>query len=334
MSKIGVLGAGSWGTALAAHLVKNHHDVVLWSHRESQVDEMRATRENSKLPGNKLPEALRYTADIKEAVNDKDLLVFAVPSTATRETAEKAKSFIKDGQRIVLVSKGIEESTLFTQEEIIKDVLPNSDVAVLSGPSHAEEVIAEMPTVVVSGARNKETAVFVQSVFMNSSFRVYISSDVLGIELGGSIKNVMALAAGMSDGLGFGDNAKAALITRGVHEMTALAVKMGGRVETLNGLTGIGDLIVTCESRHSRNRKCGMLIGQGMPMKDAVKEVKMVVEGIYSAKAALGLGQKYDVDLPIVEAVNHVLFDDYSAKDAVYDLMTRERKSEFSGDNW
>lgn len=334
MYHISVLGAGSWGTALAAHLVKNNQDVVLWSHRASQVKEMRKSRENPKLPGSKLPEALKYTADLEEACRDKDLLVFAVPSTATRETAEKINNLVPDGQRIVLVSKGIEENTLFTQEDIVKDVLPGSDVAVLSGPSHAEEVIAEMPTVVVSGARNKDTAVFVQSVFMNSSFRVYISSDVLGIELGGSLKNVIALAAGMSDGLGFGDNAKAALITRGVHEMTSLAVKMGGKVDTLNGLTGIGDLIVTCESRHSRNRKCGMLIGQGMSTNDAVKEVQMVVEGIYSAKAALGLGKKYEVDLPIVEAVNQVLFEDYPVKDAVIDLMTRERKSEFSGDSW
>lgn len=334
MKKISILGAGSWGTALAAHLVKNEHDVVLWSHRKSQVEEMETTHENSKLKGAILPEKLKYTFDLEKACTDKDLIVFAVPSKATRETAEKIKSYISEGQKIVLVSKGIEEGTLFTQEDIIKDVLPMSDVAVLSGPSHAEEVIAEMPTVVVSGARNKDTAIFVQSVFMNSAFRVYISSDVLGIELGGSLKNVIALAAGMSDGLGFGDNAKAALITRGVHEMISLAVKMGGREDTLNGLTGIGDLIVTCESRHSRNRKCGMLIGQGMSMDSAVKEVQMVVEGIYSAKAALGLGQKYSVDLPIVEAVNHVLFDNYPVKEAVFDLMTRERKSEFSGDNW
>ena len=230
---------------------------------------------------------------------------------------------------IVVVSKGIEENTLFVQTEIIEDVIKDARTAVLSGPSHAEEVIKSLPTVVVAGSKDKSLALFIQETFMNPEFRVYESSDVKGIELGGSLKNVIALAAGMSDGLGYGDNAKAALITRGVHEMSALAVACGADPSTLSGLTGIGDLIVTCDSMHSRNRRAGILIGQGKTMEEATKEVKMVVEGVYSAKAALALGKKYNVTLPIMEAVNKVLFDGLPCRDAVYALMCRERKSEF-----
>ncbi len=334
MAEVSVIGAGSWGTALASVLCKNGHNTTLWSHRQSQVDQLNETRENDKLPGFILPEELVFTASLEDAVKDKDLIILAVPSTATRETAHKMQGLLPEGQRIVTVAKGIEEATLYTQCEIISEELPEATVGVLSGPSHAEEVVEGLPTLVVAGAKDRMLALLTQEVFMNENFRVYVSPDVKGIELGGSLKNVIALAAGMCDGLGFGDNAKAALITRGVKEITSLAVAMGGMFETVNGLTGIGDLIVTCSSRHSRNRKAGVLIGQGMDVDAAMKEVRMVVEGVYSAKAALALGRKYDVELPIIEQVNAVLFDGASAKDAVETLMTRNKKAESELLSW
>ncbi len=329
MARITVLGAGSWGTALASLLIRNGHEVLLWSYRIEQVEELRLVRENkSKLPGFLLPEELRYTSSIQEAVCDVDLIVMAVPSKATRETAEKIAPFLKEGQRIVSVSKGIEPGTLYTQCQIINDVIPTAITAVLSGPSHAEEVIQDLPTLVVCGSLNQDFALYLQEVFMNENFRVYASPDVIGIEIGGSCKNVIALAAGISDGLGFGDNAKAALITRGVKEITDLSLAMGGRRRTLNGLTGIGDLIVTCQSMHSRNRKAGFYIGQGMTYQEAMDEVQMVVEGVYSAEAALALGQKVGVDLPIISEVNEVLFYGKDVRMAARELMTRDRKSE------
>ena len=328
MKKIAVLGAGSWGSALASLLCKNGQDVILWSHRESQVVEMARTGINDKLPNAHLPANLKFSADLEAAVKDRDLLVIAVPSIAERETAKKIAPFIKDGQKIITVSKGIEEKTLFTQTEILEEELPNAIVGVLSGPSHAEEVIIGLPTLVVVGAKDEAFAKEVQQIFANENFRVYTSDDVLGIEIGASLKNVMALAAGMSDGLGYGDNAKAALITRGIKEMSALSVAVGGRPETLSGLTGVGDLIVTCQSVHSRNRRAGVYIGEGMAPEEAFDKVKMVVEGAYSAKAALALGEKHHVDLPIIEEVNHVLFDGKDVKTAVYELMNRSLKPE------
>lgn len=328
MKNIAVLGAGSWGCALAALLCKNGHNVILWSHRPSQVAEMARTGINDKLPEVKLPEALKFTADLKHAVKDRDLLVVAVPSVAERETAQKIAPFCRDGQKIITVSKGIEEGTLKTQTEILEEELPLAEVGVLSGPSHAEEVIMGLPTLVVVGAKDEVFAKEIQKIFANEYFRVYTSTDVLGIEIGASLKNVMALAAGMSDGLGFGDNAKAALITRGIKEMSALSVAVGGLPETLSGLTGVGDLIVTCQSRHSRNRKAGYYIGQGMAPQEAFDAVKMVVEGAYSAKAALAMGEKYGVELPIIREVNHVLFEGKDVKDAVWELMNRSLKAE------
>lgn len=329
MAEISILGAGSWGTALAILLSQNGHQVTLWSHRSDQVEELKKSHKTeSKLPGVILPDRLIFTADLERAVWDKDLLVMAVPSTATRETAEKIKPYISSGQRIITVTKGIEEATLLSQVEIIEEVLPEANVGILSGPSHAEEVAVGMPTAVVAGSKDRDLAVMTQEFFMNETFRVYTSPDVIGIEIGGSLKNVIALAAGMSDGLGFGDNTKAALITRGIKEITALAVACGGQPETLAGLTGIGDLIVTCQSRHSRNRLAGFYIGQGMKTEDAMKRVAMVVEGVYSARAAAKLGEKYDVELPIITEVNHVLFDGKDAREAVLSLMTRDKKKE------
>ena len=335
MADISVLGAGSWGTALAALLCDNGHQVVLWSHRKEQAEELNSSHVNqSKLPGVGLPEKLRFTSDLEEALREKDLIVFAVPSKAERETAEKCKAYLPAGQRIITVSKGIEEDSLMTQVEILKDVLPDAVVGILSGPSHAEEVVLRQPTLVVAGSESRDLAIFVQELFMNENFRVYVSPDVLGIEVGGSLKNAIALAAGMSDGLGFGDNAKAALITRGIKEISQLAVAMGGREETLSGLTGIGDLIVTCQSHHSRNRRAGVYIGQGMKTKEAMDKVAMVVEGVYSAKAAQKLGQKYGVELPIISEVNRVLFENKDPREAVLSLMTRDKKKEVELYKW
>ena len=328
MKKIGVIGAGSWGSALASLLCKNGHDVTLWSHRASQVEEMKKTGVNDKLPNAKLPEDLKFSTDLKETAEGKDLLVLAVPSVAERETAKKLKPFIPAGQKIITVSKGIEDESYLTQTKIVEEELPDAVVGVLSGPSHAEEVVIGLPTLVVVGAKDEAFAVEAQQIFSNENFRVYTSDDVLGIEIGASLKNVMALAAGMSDGLGYGDNAKAALITRGIREMEKLALAMGGKPETLGGLTGVGDLIVTCQSKHSRNRKAGYYIGQGFAPEEAYKKVQMVVEGAYSAKAALGLGEKYHVDLPIIRGVNEVLFEKKDPKEAVFELMNRALKPE------
>lgn len=329
MAEISVIGAGSWGTALAKLLSTNGHNVMIWAVREATIQMLKTEREHkTKLPGVFLPENIGFTADLEEAVKGKDLLVLAVPSSFIRETAHKMAPFVEEGQIIVNVAKGIEESTLMTMTDIISQEIPKSNVAVLSGPSHAEEVGRGIPTTVVAGAKDKETAEYIQNIFMNQAFRVYTSPDMLGIELGGALKNVIALAAGAADGLGCGDNTKAALITRGIAEMSRLGVAMGGRIESFNGLTGIGDLIVTCASVHSRNRKAGYLIGQGRTMQEAMDEVKMVVEGVYSAKAARILAEKYQVDMPIVEEVNKVLFENKPAREALDDLMLRNGKTE------
>ncbi len=335
MSKVGVLGAGSWGTALAVLLCKNGHDVSLWSYSKSGVEKLQKDRENkSKLPGVMFPDELQITEDLKEAMSGKEMLVLAVPSIHIRTTAKNMKPFIENNQIIINVSKGIEENTLMTLTEQIEEELPGIDVAVLSGPSHAEEVGKGLPTTCVAGAKTKEIAELIQATFMNEEFRVYTSSDVLGIEIGGALKNVIALSAGIADGLGYGDNTKAALITRGIAEITRLGVKMGGKKESFSGLTGIGDLIVTCASVHSRNRKAGYLMGQGKTMQEAMDEVKMVVEGVYSAKAAMALAKKYEVSMPIIEQVNAVLFENKNASEAVKELMLREGKSELTVLDW
>ncbi len=335
MAKISVLGAGSWGTALAVVLHKNGHEVTIWSISEDEIAMLKKEREHKdKLPGVKIPEQIGLTADLKEAIAGRDMLVVAVPSPYIRSTAKSMAPYVGEGQLLVSVAKGIEEGTLMTLSAILKQEIPQSEVAVLCGPSHAEEVGIGLPTTLVAGAKKKETAELVQSTFMNEFLRVYTSPDVLGMELGASLKNVIALAAGMADGLGYGDNTKAALITRGISEIGRLALKMGAKYETLSGLTGIGDLIVTCASKHSRNRKAGMLIGEGCTMDEAMKEVKMVVEGVYSAKAAMELSKKYNVSMPIIEQVNEVLFDGKSAKEAVMDLMLRDKKPEHDDLEW
>ena len=335
MAKVGVLGAGSWGTALAILLHDNGHDVTVWSIDPKEVEMLSEKREHvSKLPGVHISEEIMITNEMEEAIKGKDFLVLAVPSIFTRSTAAKMKPYVVDGQMIVDVAKGIEEDTLMTLSQQIEEEIPQADVAVLSGPSHAEEVGRGLPTAVVIGAKTEETAAYLQDKFMNKVFRVYISPDMLGMELGGSLKNVIALAAGIADGLGYGDNTKAALITRGIAEIARLGVKMGGSIESFTGLTGIGDLIVTCASVHSRNRKAGYLMGQGMSMQEAMDEVKMVVEGVYSAKAAAKLGKKYDVALPIVNKVNEVLFEGKDPREAVDELMLRDSKTEHMTLKW
>lgn len=335
MGKIGVIGAGSWGTALSVVLANNGNDVLIWSIVEAEIEMLKEKHEHvDKLPGVKLSDAIDFTTDIEKTVKESDILVLAVPSVFTRSTAKLMAPFVKDNQIIVCVAKGIEEDTLMPISDVVEQEIPKADVAIMCGPSHAEEVGIGLPTTVVAGAKTKKTAETIQDLFMNKVFRVYTSPDILGMELGGSLKNVIALAAGMADGLGYGDNTKAALITRGIAEVSRLALAMGAKTETLAGLTGIGDLIVTCESKHSRNRKAGMLMGQGYTMEEATKEVKMVVEGIYSAKAAAKLGKEYKVSMPIIEEVNKVLFENKPVKDAVQELMLRDKRVEHIGLEW
>ena len=329
MAKIGMIGAGSWGIALSVLLHNNGHTVTIWSALENEILMLRKEHEQKdKLPGVKLPEDMIFTTDLSPAVDKKDLLVFAVPSSFTRQTAHNIKPYVNEGQMVVNVAKGIEEATLMTLSQVIEEEIPQADVAVLSGPSHAEEVGKGIPTTIVVGANTRATAEYIQTIFMSDVFRVYTSPDVLGIELGAALKNVVALAAGIADGLGYGDNTKAALITRGMAEIARLGMEMGGKFETFCGLSGIGDLIVTCASMHSRNRRAGILIGKGKTMEEAMTEVKMVVEGVYSAKAAMGLAKKYNIELPIIEQVNEVLFNGKSAAVAVKDLMIRDKKIE------
>ncbi len=333
--RISVIGAGSWGTALAILLNNNGHDVTIWSIDKKEIEDLNRDHEHkAKLPGVPLSEKMVFTTDLEASIKDAEMLVLAVPSVFTRSTSKLMKPFVKEGQLIVCVAKGIEEGTHRTIEQQVREEIPQAEVAVLCGPSHAEEVGRGLPTTVVAGAKKKAVAELVQSTFMSDVFRVYTSPDVLGMEIGSSLKNVIALAAGMADGLGYGDNTKAALITRGIAEIGRLAVAMGAQVETLQGLTGIGDLIVTCASVHSRNRKAGYLMGQGMTREQATEEVKMVVEGIYSAKAAIELSKEYNVSMPIVECVDKVLWEDVPAKEAVNMLMLRDKKGEYNTLTW
>lgn len=334
MANVSIIGSGSWGTALAILLSDNGHKVKMWSTTKGKVENLRKEKVHPSLPNVILPDSLEYSDDLEYTMNGVELLVLAVPSIYTRQVAAKMREFYKPNQVIVNVAKGIEESTLKILSVQIEEEIPNSIVTVLSGPSHAEEVSRRLPTTCVVGAYSKEKATYVQNIFMNPVFRVYTSPDMLGIELGGSLKNVIALAAGISDGLGYGDNTKAAIITRGIAEMSRLGIKMGASYYSFAGLSGIGDLIVTCASRHSRNRKAGFLIGQGLSMQEAIKEVKMVVEGVYSAKAAKGLAVKYGVSMPIVEEVNLVLFEGKSPKAAVDDLMQRQKITESLSLDW
>ena len=330
MKKIGVLGAGTWGVALARMLSNAGHDVMIWSALEQEIDQMSATHTHPNLPGMEIPAAITYTKDIKTVCSGMDILLFAVPSPFVRATARKAKPYISDGQIIVDVAKGIEADTLFTMTQIIDDELKNPTVKLvaLSGPTHAEEVAKDMPTTIVSACEDLAAADLVQEAFTTETMRVYTNDDVRGVELCGAMKNVIALASGIATGLGCGDNARAALITRGIAEISRLGTAMGCKEQTFGGLAGIGDLIVTATSMHSRNNRCGMLLGQGVPGEEATRQVGMVVEGLNALPAAMRLAKQYNVEMPIVETVDAVVSGSMPVKHAVQSLMSRGQKSE------
>ena len=332
---IGVLGAGTWGMALARMLANDNYDVTVWSALEKEIDELSQSRRHKNLPGMIIPDSICFTKDIAEVCRDKEILLFAVPSLYVRNTVRSARNFIPDGQIVVDVAKGIEAETLFTMSQVIADELndgehKNVKIVALSGPTHAEEVALDLPTTIVSACSDMAAAKKVRDVLMNTCMRVYTNDDVLGIELCGALKNIIAQASGISAGLGYGDNAKAAIITRGMAEMTRLGKKMGAKQETFAGLAGIGDLIVTATSMHSRNNRCGMLIGQGKKPEDAVKEVGMVVEGINALPAAMKLMKVYDVEMPISAMVNAVVNEGADPKKAVAELMGRDKKNEMN----
>ena len=331
---IGVLGAGTWGMALARMLCVSGNDVQVWSAIEKEIDSLSSTRVHPNLPGMKVPDELRFTKSIEEVCKDKDVLLFAVPSVFVRSTAAKARPYVADDQIIVDVAKGIEPDTLYTMTEILADELGKEGgpkgvrLVALSGPTHAEEVAVDLPTTIVSASPDMEAAKFVQEVFSNSVMRVYTNEDIKGVELSGAMKNVIALGVGISTGLGYGDNARAALITRGIAEIARLGVAMGCNVHTFAGLAGIGDLIVTATSMHSRNNRAGILIGKGETPENAVKEVGMVVEGMNALPAALELAERYQVEMPIVQTVNAIVNEGMDAAEAVRTLMDRDPKNE------
>lgn len=332
MKKVAVMGAGTWGTALALLLNSNGHEVSVWGFEKEEVDDMLKTRENRHLKDVHIPEEIEISNDLKKVVEDKDFVLVVVPSKFMRPNLEKLSNYIKDNQMIVIASKGIEEDTLFTMTEISKDIMPNIEVAAISGPSHAEEVSRGIPTTCIIATEKKKNADILQDIFMNDKFRVYTNPDILGVELGGALKNIIALAAGTVDGLGLGDNTKAALMTRGLVEITKIGMSMGADLRTFYGLSGLGDLIVTCGSMHSRNRRTGILIGKGYTLKQAQEEVEMVVEGVYATKAGKRLSEKFNLDLPIIEAVNDVLFNNKDAEQVVKNLMSRQKKDELVED--
>lgn len=334
MSSIGVLGAGTWGMALARMLSNSGQDVTVWSAIKKEIDDLSSTRCHPNLPDMIIPDTIVFTKSIEEVCVQKDIILFAVPSVFVRSTAEKARQYIPDGQIVVDVAKGIEADTLYTMSEVIRDEIqkdglhPNAKIVALSGPTHAEEVACDMPTTIVSACTDLDVAEKVQDVFMNTCMRVYTNVDVHGVELCGALKNIIALAAGISKGLGYGDNAKAALITRGMAEISRLGVAMGCMEQTFNGLAGIGDLIVTATSEHSRNNRAGQLIGNGCSPSDAIKRVGMVVEGVNALPAVMQLMQRYDIDMSIVTAVNAVVNEGADPKEIVTRLMSRDKKSE------
>ncbi len=329
MKRIAVIGSGGWGTAIASLLADCGHEVTLWSYFKEESEALAKDKENKKfLPGVILPDSVNYTASLEEAAEGAEILVMVTPSQAISATAKALSPFVKEGTIIVNASKGLEQETQKRLSVVIKEAIPQAKVAVMSGPSHAEEVGRKLPTTNVIACDDMSVSEALQEVFMRDTFRVYTSHDMVGVELGGALKNVIALCAGVTDGLGLGDNAKAALMTRGMAEISRLGVSMGADPLTFLGLSGVGDLIVTCTSMHSRNRRAGILIGQGMSPEEAIKEVKMVVEGFYATKAAYMLGRKMNVEMPIVEKAYRVLFENADPKEAVMSLMVREKREE------
>ena len=326
--KISVIGSGGWGTAISSLLDKNGHEVTLWSYKKEESEDLEKYRENKPfLPGVKLSDRIIFTSDLEKAAQN-DIIFMVTPSKATKQTAQNLAPFVKDGTIIVNASKGLDDAEQKRLSEVIKEEIPNACVAVMSGPSHAEEVARNLPTTNVVVCDDIKISQYLQDILMCDTFRVYTGTDMVGVEIGGALKNVIALAAGISDGLGFGDNTKAALMTRGMKEISRLGVALGADAETFFGLSGVGDLIVTCTSMHSRNRRAGILIGKGYTAEQAVEEVKMVVEGFYTTKTAYALAKKAGVDMPIVEQAYKILFEGKPAKDAVLELMCRDKKHE------
>ena len=329
MKNIGVIGAGSWGTALAVTLSDKGHKVKIWDLNAEHLAECAENRENKRfLPGVKFGDNLTTAPTPQATIRDADVVVFSAPAQHFRSALNSAIPYLTDNMVLVNVAKGIEQKTLKRMSEIAEEMLPTAKYVVLSGPSHAEEVGQKLPTTVAVASKDMALAEYIQDVFITDRFRVYTNHDVIGVELGGALKNIIALAAGISDGMGFGDNAKAAMMTRGMVEMARLGVALGGEASTFWGLTGMGDLIVTCTSMHSRNRRCGILIGQGMKPEDAVKEVGMVVEGMYTAEAAYELAHKVGVEMPFTDRIYKVIKGEIDATTAAFELMTRERKHE------
>ena len=328
MAKISIIGSGGWGTANAILLANNGHDVLLWSYLEEESRQLALYKENKPfLPGIIIPKSVRYTADIKECA-DADLIVMAVPSHAMRQTASNLAPFVKAGQKILSISKGFDDENNSRLSQVIFSEIPTAHIAAMSGPSHAEEVGRAMPTTNVVASEVPQLAEYIQQLYMSPVFRVYTTDDIIGLELGGSLKNIIALAAGICDGIGYGDNTKAALMTRGLVEIKRLGVSMGAKAETFSGLTGVGDLIVTCTSMHSRNRRAGILIGEGMTADEAQEKVQMTVEGVRACYSAYKLSHEYGVDMPIVEAMYGVLKGTIKAKEATDLLMGRSPKNE------
>lgn len=327
--KISVIGSGSWGVALAYLLNNNGHDVKIWSYSQDEADMINNEKKCKFLPEQTLPDSLKCYTSLEAAIDDTELILIVTPSMAIRSTLNNMKPFVKDNQVFLLCSKGMEPDTQKVFTEVIEEIYPNNKVAALSGPSHAEEVIKLLPTAVVIASKDEEILGDLQDTFMCEHFRVYTNTDILGVELGGSLKNIIALCCGIAHGLGYGDNALAALITRGLLEISRIGTAVGADMQTFYGLTGLGDLFVTCSSVHSRNRKCGILLGQGLTLDEAKKEVGMVVEGVNAVEGAYILVKKYDIYAPIITEIYDLLHNGKSVKEATLNLMTRGKKTEF-----
>lgn len=328
-STVAFIGGGSFGTSLAVMLAKKGLDIKIWDRKSSVVEDINVKRENIKYLANvTIPHNVKAYLSLEEAVNNSDIIVLAVPSHVVREGSKSLSGIVKKEQIIVNIAKGIEDGSLKRLSQVIEEELPNNPIVILSGPSHAEEIAADIPTTVVVSSTKMEYAKTIQDVFMTQKLRVYTNDDIVGVEIGGSVKNIIALAAGISDGIGFGDNTKAALMTRGMSEIIRIGTKLGGRIETFSGLTGMGDLIVTCTSMHSRNRRAGILIGKGMGADEAIKEIGMVVEGIKACKAFYHLKEQLGVEMPITDVLYKVLFEGKDPKYGVYELMNRDKKHE------
>jgi len=327
MRNVSIIGSGSWGVALAIHLAKQGHNVQMWSFSQDECDMINNEKRCKFLPKVELPEGIKCSTSYKDAIEGTDFIIHVTPSKFTRNIVKEYKQYVTN-QPIVICSKGFEKDSLMTLDEVIQEEIPNAKIAVLSGPSHAEEVSIALETVLVAASKHDSVLKLVQDTFMSNKMRIYTSRDVKGVELGGALKNIIAFCAGVAAGIGLGDNTFAALITRGLAELTRLGVALGGQKDTLYGLSGLGDLIVTCLSEHSRNRRAGKLIGQGKTLDEAKQEVGMVIESIDNIEVAHELGKLHNIEMPIVEAVYGILYEGLKAEDAVNMLMNRAKKSE------